>query len=149
MWLSGYSTGLHTKGSWVRFPGQGHVPRLQVRSPDPTGVRVGGNQSMYLSDINVSVSLSPPSFPPSLLLSLKKYPPVRIKKIFFNIIQSFNNWTWKISTFQNLTVCVCLVCFPSSPISISFTIKLHSHSLSSLSWNMTSVLGRDFVHSVH
>ena len=51
----------------------GHVPGLQV--PSPVRGHMGGNQSMFLSHINVSL---PP--PPSSLKVIKKCPWVRIKK---------------------------------------------------------------------
>ena len=52
----------------VSISWSGHIPRLQVHSL--VGACVGGNQSMLLSHINVSLSLSLfplSSFPPSLL----------------------------------------------------------------------------------
>ena len=61
-------------------PQSGHIPRLWVQSP--AGARSGGNQSMFLSCI--TVSLSPPHphqyHLPLPAKAMKKCPQVKIKK---------------------------------------------------------------------
>lgn len=38
-------------------PGQGHIPQFQVQSPTLVGAHAGGNQSMSLSHMDVSLPL--------------------------------------------------------------------------------------------
>ena len=50
-------TSSHTPKGCEFYPQLGHIPRLQVQSP--VGQHTGGNHSMFLSHIDVSLPLSP------------------------------------------------------------------------------------------
>ena len=60
VWLSGLSASRRTKRSPVRFPLRTHA---WVVGQTPSWRCVGGNQSMYFSHIDVSLSLFLPLFP--------------------------------------------------------------------------------------
>ena len=60
VWLSGWSTSLRTKRSLVRFLARAHAC---VVGQVPSWGHVGGNQSMYLSHIDVSLPLFLLPFP--------------------------------------------------------------------------------------
>ena len=60
VWLSGLSTGLQPKGHLVRFPVRAHA---WVTGQVPSGGRAKGNQSVYLSHMDVSLPLFFLSFP--------------------------------------------------------------------------------------
>ena len=57
LWLSGLGIICKAKGRWFNF-WSGHTPGLQVWSPVRTCTR--SNQSMFPSNIDVSLSLYPP-----------------------------------------------------------------------------------------
>ena len=68
---------LHNKGLWVRFR-LGHIPKLQVQSP--VEAYMGGNQSMFLSYIDVSLPLC---------LSLSLSPSLTLKSINISLVRIF------------------------------------------------------------
>ena len=60
----GWSVILYPKKGWGVYSWSEHIARLLV--PSPVGAHVGGNRSMFLTHINVSLSLSLSFFPLSL-----------------------------------------------------------------------------------
>ena len=78
----GWVSSCKVKGCWFDS-WSGHMPGLWVQTP--VGVCTGGNWSMFVSHIDLSLLLSLPPFP-----SLQKY----INKIFFKKEQDANVCCW-------------------------------------------------------
>ena len=78
--MVGWALSHKAKGRWFDS-WSGHMPGLRLWSP--VGTHTRGNQSMFLSHINVSLCLLP------LLLSLKKIIKVKVKGILLVDLHGF------------------------------------------------------------
>ena len=60
VWLYWWSKVLQTKRSWVKLPVRAHI---SIVSSVPVGAHMRGNQSMFLSYIDISLTFYLPPFP--------------------------------------------------------------------------------------